>query len=165
MRFVWAIVLAVAGGIPSQAAMVAVNNPSFEDDFATAGTFPVLIPNGWTVIDPGGIVDQSNDAVGVLNPTGSTFFPGGAPDGDNVGLIFLGQEIGTTEVGLGQTLGDVLLANTTYTLSVEVGDIDSGVGPPPGNQFFNLEGFPGYRVDLVAGGVVLDSDDNSLSIV
>jgi hypothetical protein len=54
-----------------------------------------------------------------------------------------------------------LQANTRYTLEVEIGNIASGTAL--NGQFFNLDGFPGYRVDLLAGGVVIASDNNSLA--
>ena len=39
-------------------------------------------------------------------------------------------------------------ANTRYELSVEVGNIGSGFAT--NNDFFDLSGFPGYRIDLFA---------------
>ncbi len=49
-----------------------------------------------------------------------------------------------------------------YTLRVQVGNIASGFGAPPFDQFYDLDGFPGYRVQLLAGGVLLAEDDNTL---
>ena len=60
-----------------------------------------------------------------------------------------------------QTLSDTLAANTLYTLRVLVGNIASGVSVD--TTYFNLDGFPGYRIDLLAGGSVLASDNNSLA--
>jgi len=67
-------------------------------------------------------------------------------------------------VGLTQILAETLQPNTTYTLSVEVGNIASGIGPPPCDVagFFDLDGFPGYQVQLLAGGVVVAQDNDSL---
>jgi len=157
--------LACAG--VAHAAPIAVNNPGFEADLAAANTFPALIPQGWALYDPQTIFNGSNRAVGVLNPTGSTFFPGGAPEGSNVALTWLddGEGAGNHHpLGLRQTLGVDLAANTRYTLSVEVGNIDSGIGSPPfdGFGFFNIKGFPGYAVQLLAGGVVIGEDNNAL---
>ena len=42
------------------------------------------------------------------------------------------------------------------------GNIASGIGAPPANFFFNLDGFPGYAVQLLAGGEVVAEDFNSL---
>ncbi|MBL8483093.1 MAG: PEP-CTERM sorting domain-containing protein, partial [Rhodocyclaceae bacterium] len=112
-----------------------------------------------------GIYNASNRAVGVLNPTGSTFFPGGAPQGNNVALTWLDDgDLNNQHMGLAQVLTTDLAPSTHYRLSVEVGNIDSGTGSPPYDVFgfFNIEGFPGYRVQLLAGGVVLAEDDNSL---
>jgi MYXO-CTERM domain-containing protein len=148
------------------AAPVAVTNSSFEADPAAAGTFPVLVPQGWSLLDPAGIVDQDDDAVGVVNSDdGAPFFPGGVPDGSNAALLFLSGDVGEGEVSLEQTLGATLAAGTTYTLTVQVGNIASGTGFPPFDVygFFDLDGFPGYRVSLLAGGTVIASDENGLS--
>ena len=45
-----------------------------------------------------------------------------------------------------------LQADTTYSLTVEVGDS------------LTFPGFPGYKVQLLAGGTVLAEDDDSLTI-
>lgn len=142
---------------------IPINNPGFEEDFAPPGCFAIFTPTDWTLYDPSGIVG-GNDAVGVIDPTGTTNFPAGAPEGLNVGLIFLGGQIGEGPVGLSQVLAATLQPNTTYTLTVEVGNIASGIGPPPCDVagFFDLDNFPGYQVQLLAGGVVVAQDDNTL---
>lgn len=146
------------------AAPLPVVNHGFEANFAAPNSFPVLIPTGWMLYDPSGIVDQGIDAVGVLNPTGSTFFPDGAPEGSNVALIFLAGDVGGGVVGLRQNIaGAVFQQGIRYTLSVEVGNIASGVGAPPFDQFFDLDGFPGYRVEILAGNFVVAADDNTLA--
>ena len=64
--------------------------------------------------------------------------------------------------GLRQTLAATLQPFTQYTLEVEVGNIASGTaldGTP-----FNLDGFPGYRIELLAGNTLLADDDDSLTI-
>ncbi len=82
----------------------------------------------------------------------------GAPDGSSVGLVFLENTTNLAEAGLQQTLTTVLGLSTQYTLTVEVGNFsDAGGGS------FDFTGFPGYRVDLFAGGILLASDDNTLS--
>lgn len=164
MRFVAATLagaLLLAGPV---AAQIPIVNPGFEAVVTPPGTFPVGAPPGWSVVDPGNILDNALDAVGTLNPTGTTFFPGGAPEGSNVGLIYLSGDQGTTPVSLTQVLTATLQPLTTYSLTVSVGNIASGFGAPPFDQFFDLSGFPGYRVQLLAGGVVIAEDDNSLSI-
>jgi len=136
----------------SQATLLNIINPSFEDDPNTNNEFFFGNPNGWSLIDPGGIVGGL-DLQGTLTATGSPFFDSGAPDGDNVALLFIGDSQGTTEFGLAQILANTLAADTRYQLSVEVGNIQSGTAQS--DTFFNLDGFPGYRIDLLAGGVVL----------
>jgi hypothetical protein len=149
------------------AAPIPIVNAGFEANFAAPNSFPVLVPTGWTLLDPAGIIDQTLDAVGVLNPSGGTFFtPPQAPEGNNVALIYLSGDVGGGQVGLAQQLNAFLTAGQRYTLTVEVGDIDSGFGAPPfDTTFFNLEGFPGYRVQLLAGGQVVAQDDDTLSNV
>lgn len=164
MRAAQAIVLMVMGlliGREGFAAAVPVRNHGFEANPAGANTFRVLVPTDWSVFDPAGIVDQSNDAVGVLNPTGSTFFPSGAPEGMNAALVFLASDVGAGPAGLRQVLEEPLQSSVRYTLSVEVGNIASGFGDP-NNFFYDLDGFPGYQIVLLAGGVVVAIDDNSL---
>ena len=144
---------------------LSIANPGFEANSVAPGCFQVFTPTDWSVFDPNGIVDAGNDVVGGLHPAGSPFFPLGAPEGDHVALIFLNGDIGGGPVGLTQVLSDTLEPDTTYTLTVEVGNIASGIGPPPCDVFgfFNLDGFPGYQVQLLAGGVVIAEDDNSLA--
>ena len=113
------------------AAPIAVANHSFEDDPNNAAEFFFGTPSGWQLVDSGNIIANDDpgisgvDVVGSLTVTGSAYFGGVAPDGNNVGIIFLGEEVGTSEVGLAQVLTDVLTANTTYTLTVAVGNIES----------------------------------------
>jgi hypothetical protein len=142
--------------------IIHVENPSFEANPADPGTFPVLIPQGWNVDDPHQILDNTQDAVGVLNPSGTTFFANGVPDGNQALLIYLAGDIGGGEVSVWQSLDAVLLPNLRYRLSVAVGNIASGQGAPPFNDFYDLNGFPGYRIELRAGGQVLAADHNSL---
>lgn len=142
---------------------ILVNNHGFEADFAADNTFPVFTPSDWEIYDPFGL-HGGGDLVGVLNPTNSTFFPGGAPEGSNVALVWLDGQIGAGEYGLYQTLSDTLEPGV-YTLRVWVGNIASGIGAPPFDQygFYVLDGFPGYRVELVAGNTVIAVDDNQLT--
>lgn len=165
MRIAIPVLSAVLAG-SAAAAPVPVVNPSFEADPAAAGTFPVLQPQGWTLIDPAGIVDQNLDAVGVVNSDdGAPFFPGGVPDGSNAALIFLSGDVGGGAVSLAQEVAEIVDAGDTYTLRVEVGNIASGTGFPPFDVygFFDLDGFPGYRVALRAGGMELAADANTLA--
>jgi hypothetical protein len=149
---------------PAQQA-IPLANPGFEADFAHPNTWSIVIPSGWTLYDPSFIVDQNPDSVGVLNPAGSTYFPAGAPEGSNVCLLFFSGDIGMGAAGVQQTLAHQVLANTRYELQVQVGNIDSGTAAPPLDiyGYFELRGFPGYAVQLLAGGTVVAQDFNSLA--
>lgn len=141
--------------------------PQFAGD-VPATAFPVgAPPAGWQSYGAVG----GNAFVGVLNPGVmaseplATYFPAGAPEGDNVALTFYDGHAGGAEFGIQQTLAAVLTARTRYTLTVEVGNIASGVSvvqPYAGFGFFDLRGFPGYRIELLAGGELLAADDDML---
>ncbi len=140
------------------AAEITLINPGFEAQTVAAGFVVLGAPTGWTVYNPQNI-NGGSDSVGLINPTGTEHFPDGAVEGDNAAVIFMdGPAIG--EAGLQQTLAATLQSQTRYMLSVAVGNIASGTA---NFGYFNLAGFPGYRVDLLAGGVVIASDDNSLA--
>lgn len=144
-----------SGGDPD--GMIA--NPGFEQDGLADGTYDYMItPAGWQPHDPGGVLDGGMNVVGVLNPTGTSLYPDGAPQGDNVALVFLwNTSTDGVPAGLSQQLTTELTADTRYTLRVKVGNIAAAVGEP-----WDLVGFPGYRVELVAGGTVLVADDDTL---
>jgi hypothetical protein len=141
--------------------------PQYAGD-VPATAFPVgAAPSGWAAYGAVG----GPAFIGVLNPGVqaqeplATYFPGGAPEGENVALTFFDGHQGAAEFGIQQTLSATLQLRTRYTLTVEIGNIASGVSVVPpysGFGFFDLRGFPGYRVDLRAGGTVIGSDDNSL---
>ncbi|HKQ50355.1 MAG TPA: hypothetical protein VJZ71_19940 [Phycisphaerae bacterium] len=152
-------VAAPRGGVP-----LTINNPGFEANPVADGCFAVFDPTGWSLYDPIGIRDCCADVIGGIN-CDTPYFPGGAPEGEHAGIVFLSGDIGGGPMGLTQVLGDVLEANTTYALSAQVGNIASGQGPPPCDVFgfFDLDGFPGYQVQLLAGGVIVAQDDNSLA--
>lgn len=160
----------VAGLLASQttanAAAVTVVNSGFEDisgetqqNGFTFGAF-----NGWSVYDPNGIAGAGRGGtyfLGTLMPTPPNSFFAGAPEGDRVALAFnFSGSGGGGEYGLQQTLAETLQANHRYTLDVEIGNIAAGFAQ--NGTFFDLNGFPGYRVDLLAGGVLLAQDDNLL---
>jgi hypothetical protein len=168
---------------------VAITNAGFEDPYlggnlppeyngiVPVGSFPTgAPPAGWTLYLEGGI-PIGGSFVGVLNPGDATdhapnppFFVNGAPEGNNVALVFMSGAVGDNEFGIEQQLAATVAPDTTYTLTVEVGDIDSATGlTPPYDSFFDLEGFPGYRVQLLAvdgvgGETLLVEDDDSLTI-
>ena len=154
--FTYANLLATSFSI---AAPVSVTNFSFEVDANNFNEFYFGVPTGWQLFDPAGI-NGGNDVAGTLTATGSQFFNHGAPDGDNVGILFIGNQVGQGEYGFTQTLGSVLEVDTTYTLTVSVGNIQSGTAIT--NDFFDLSGFPGYRIELVAGNTVVASDSEGI---
>ena len=164
-----ATLFATASLSPASAAPLAVVNHGFEDITGQTvfNEFTFGTPAGWVQYDPNGLIDDvagfsGGFFPGTLQPNGVDFFSQTAPEGDRVAILFNEQATGGAgEYGFEQTLSATLQANTNYTLTVEVGDIDSGVAT--NGAFFDLEGFPGYRIDLLAGGAVIASDNNSLA--
>lgn len=150
------------------AAMIDLVNPSFED---TSGSVPFNEftfgpPMGWQIYDPSGIVLNNGVGpevwVGTLAPNPPTFFDSPAPDGSRVAILYNRSSTGGLgEYGIQQTLSEVLFPNTRYRLQVEIGNIASGTAVS--GEFFDLDGFPGYRVDLMAGSSVIASDNNLLA--
>ncbi|MDX9911716.1 MAG: GC-type dockerin domain-anchored protein [Phycisphaerales bacterium] len=145
---------------------ISVVNHSFEANAVDSGCFDAFgPPSGWSLYDPFGIVSQGN-FFGVLDPGPSPYFLAGqVPDGEQVALLFFSGSVGQGELGLTQQLGVQLEGGRVYRLSVGVGNIASGASPVPpcsNGDFFNLDGFPGYAVQLVAGGVVIGEDRNTL---
>ncbi len=145
----------------AHAAPVTLQNPSFED---TSGQFAYNeytfgTPSGWTLYDPDNVVGDPDVYVGTLFPNGSDFFNTTAPDGDRVLLLFNSAQRGAGEYGFEQLTGEVLMTNTRYELSVDIGDIDSGTDVA--GVVYNLEGFPGYRLQLLAGGQLVAEDHNT----
>jgi hypothetical protein len=150
-----------------QADLVTVINPSFEDisgeTIVNEFTFGPL--NGWDLYDPNGITGGgagNTFFIGTLTPNPPVYFIEGAPDGDRVGIAFNFFGSGNLgEYGMQQTLSDTLQPNTHYNLQVEIGNIASGTGV--NGQSFVLDGFPGYRVELLAGDQVIAQDNNTLA--
>jgi len=166
-----AVLIAAALHIPTASAAqpVAINNPGFESNPIADGTFAVFVPSSWQLYDPQGIVNQTTNAVGVIRPNiPQAFFPSGATEGSQAALVFLAGPV-NAPVGIQQTLAATLQANTRYDLSVDIGNIDSGTSLPGsadgGNVFYNLKGFPGYRIEVLAGGTLLASDTSSTGTI
>ncbi|MBX9607009.1 MAG: hypothetical protein K2Y51_12355 [Gammaproteobacteria bacterium] len=167
-------VLGVAGA--AEAAPLAVVNAGFEDidGELVFNEFTFGPPPGWSLYDPAGVTAGGAGAVHfvgtltpfVADPVGApgvfTNIPAGAPEGQRVAINFnFAGSGGQGEYGLEQTLSAVLSAHTRYTLEVDVINIASGTARS--GDFFDLSGFPGYRVELRAGDVLLASDQNSLA--
>jgi hypothetical protein len=127
----FALVL-VVGGV-AEAAPIAVTNHSFENPaYASPGGSGLTHP-GWT--DLGGNAGTGR--------TATSQYPGGIPDGVN--YAWFNQAADT----LGQTLATTLQPNTTYTLTVATG-WRADLAPWPN--------YPGYRIELWAGGTMLGFD-------
>lgn len=161
-----AAVAALAQIHSASAAPVPITNSGFEADFAADGTFPTGPITGWPAYDPFNLFPLSGNATGVINPTGTTYYIGDAPEGRNAAIVFLSGNIGAGPAGIRQFPGIDLEPDTLYTLTVEVGNIASGIGLPPFDSFgfFDLDGFPGYSVQILANGVVLGEDFDQLEI-
>lgn len=146
------------------AATIAVVNPSFENTSGQTSFFEFTfgIPSGWALYDPSNITPDPNVYIGTLQPNGTEFFPVTAPDGSRVAILYNSAQKGSGEYGISQTLTENLTANTQYTLTVQVGNITSGTSQ--NGTFYDLSNFPGYRIDLMAAGSVIASDNNTLSI-
>jgi hypothetical protein len=131
-RIVFRVVLTLSIGLSTfataHAAPIAIGDPSFEGVALSPGAFTsgVYAANSW----------NSNANGGIFRPTASNY-PGGVPDGVNIGYA------GGSAV-IDQLLNANLTVNTTYTLSVSVGNrLDA-----PHND--------GYSIQLLAGGAVLN---------
>ena len=161
-----ALATSLAAPLAAQAQPLAVTNAGFEAQATPPGAFLVGVPTGWQAYDPGGILDGNLNALGRIRPLpGTAYFPAGTPEGDQAALVFL-SGANAAPAGLQQTLAATLQASTRYSLQVDVGNIDSGTSLPGsadgGGQFYNLAGFPGYRLELLAGGQLLAADHNGL---
>ena len=162
------------------------NQPTVDlSQSALDGSFTFLFPvdftpyindsiPGWEIFDPEGLLDgetnrlpdadgyESISSVGIINPTTPSFDlihagdDGAVPEGQNSLYTYTIEQPGSTAAGFGvrQVLQDVLEANTLYELNVSVGD-------PNADPTYPLAGFPGYRIELRAGGNLLSVDNNS----
>lgn len=144
---------------PVAATPITIVNHSFEAPVAAPANFvggTNTAPAGWSVYNT--VAPNGLRFFGVWNPTGTDSFVNFAPDGSNVGVVFLQNTTNLAEAGLRQTLSATLQPFTTYSLRVEVGNFAPSALPSP----FNFTGFPGYRVDFLAGTNVIASDNNAL---
>ena len=131
---------------------ITIVNPGVED--------PVLADGGWETAPPGwtdGYYDIAAPTVwvvgdseaGVYNPTVADGYGGVAPEGLNAMAVTSGAG---SDKGMNQILSATLQTNTQYDLSVLVGN----------PYLFNgSTATADYRIELLAGGVVLDSDTGS----
>ncbi len=166
MRFVIATTLALAAsglvGPSARADLVTIVNQGFE----TPATVTTAAPSGWTLINTtsgGGITST----VGSYNPYeyqgGNAYYAGANPTtdpakgGSGYPGIF-GENLAfannvSAGSGLQQTLTATLLANTTYTFTVEVGNR---------NGMFGVGGFGGSLIELLAGTTVIASSTDTV---
>ena len=118
---------------------VTVSNAGFEDPvLPTEYTWTEDTPPGWTRI--------GGHTLGVWHVTDGDFDPVIAPEGHNVAYAVQIGVTGTAS-GLGQVLARNFAANMSCTLTVEVG-----------NSWDYY--WPGYSVQLLAGGIVIAEDYN-----
>ena len=145
-----------------------VDNPSFEDPVLADGLDSWSLDNqGWGYFDNAGYQGSWNPG---LNSGEYDGYGGNAPEGQNVGFANPGG-VGVPG-GFAQVLTNpnaTLTANTTYTLTVEVGNT---LGYPWGGYSVQLlaGGTPhtpgtGAYTGPVTGGILLAEDNNSLTIV
>ncbi len=145
---------------------IPIKNAGFEEAaLEVEGDFTIDTPPGWTTYNPDGLIPAkrtkwtSNNGVGHVGQNeGQLFYNQKPPEGENIAFVYLAQKPGSGIAGLEQTLDAVLEPNTNYTLIVDIGNFG---GVFKGGSF---AGFPGYRVELLAGGTVLAADDNTVHI-
>ncbi|MCK4293917.1 MAG: hypothetical protein KAY65_12020, partial [Planctomycetes bacterium] len=128
---------------------VTIVNPGFEDPVLADGSWTSTPPawtDGYYVVTAPTVWVVGDSDSGVYNPTAADGYGGVAPEGDNV--MFATSGAGYDQ-GMNQVLSANLQANTQYDLSALVG-----------NPFlFNGSTTTAdYRIELLAGGVVLASD-------
>jgi len=139
-----ALLILTAGPAARGAAPVSITitNPGFEN--------PALAEGDWT--SDNSIIGwiQINGAdIGVWN-VGPADFPNGAAEGLNVAYLY----VPVNGQGFGQVLSGatgLLQRSASYTLTVAVGNSAS------------YAAFPGYQVQLLAGGTLLAQDENTLT--
>ena len=135
---------ALVCALSAPASTIAINNASFEADVQT-GTGPTSftfddVP-GWSFANNAYVFTWAPS----VGPGGE--FPGGIPNGANVVWVGGPNVVGPYSATLSQTLSAKLEANTTYTMTVYVG------------QRADIP-LSGYTISFGAGGVVLASDSS-----
>jgi len=146
--------------------MITVANAGFEDLLAVGtgadGNYDYATnpPGGYYYTWPlpnWGYIGQ--DYTGIFNPKAG-MITGEAPEGQCVGFVEADTRAdpGPLTGGLAQVLGTDLAPNMTYTLTVKVGN------PKYVDYSTKSNTYPGYRVQLLAGGTVLAEDANTLPV-
>jgi hypothetical protein len=159
--FVAAIAVAAMAGLVNSADIIIIN-PGFEDPALADGEW-IEGGTGWSqgYYDLNGTGDPTvwhdgtaEGYAGVWNPDADGGFPDGvAPEGQNTGWAetYVQPDVDPPTVwdfGLSQVLTDTLEADTQYILGAQVG-----------NAFYNESDVTSdYRLELLAGGVLLGTD-------
>ena len=141
--------------------VIPIVNPGFEAPHSSVTyegdyTWTRPVP-GW-----GYLSGQPNDYIGLWwihsDPNGTDDlgdgygYSGSAPEGVQIAMGYNDTDY-TEDSGFAQVLADTLAADTTYTLSVEVGH----------NYYYGME-TGGYKVQLLAGETVIAQDPGDLTI-
>jgi len=121
------------------AALIPIVNPGFED--------PLLGENEYIWLDIPGWTQVGGEGAGVWNVTLGDFDPVVAPEGQNV--LYTENPPEGVANGVAQVLTETFAANTDYTLTAEVG-----------NSWYYY--YAGYSVQLLAGGIVIAEDNDTL---
>jgi len=118
---------------------IAIDNPGFEAPPQGEGLYSNNFDDsGWTAFD---------GAFGGVWNISAANYGGVAPDGGQIAYVYTGT------AGIEQDLAETVKADTTYTLTVEVG-----------NNLTPIAAWTGYTVQLLAGETVIAADDNSKTI-
>ena len=118
---------------------IPITNAGFENPALADGAYTDNVIPGWSIVAGGNI--------GAWNVQ-TADFPAQAPEGLNVAYIYSATAI----QGCGQVLTNpagLFQLGASYTLTAKVGNSAS------------YTGFPGYQVQLLAGGTVIAQDDNT----
>eukprot|EP01083_Nonionella_stella_P041727 113031_1 len=152
-----------------------IKNAGFEDDGPLPDNtyqYDSSILADWSDYDPNNIMALGN--TGIQNPTGGTsfndpIFGSDSPEGSICCYVEQDTNSNTGDglFGIQQTLSIAIQPDTTYTLSVYVGNTDDNCWSQfstDGVDCYSSSGSPGYVVQLVSGTTVLAQDDDSLVI-
>eukprot|EP01083_Nonionella_stella_P049706 132389_1 len=159
VAFLFLYLILLTGRIASVS--ITIHNARFEEDTKANGN-PIrdgvskyCIPSQWTLYTKSQSANHyTEDHIGVYNPMNSPYFVHGTPDPTLEAFIWL--HAGDDEAGIYQQLDDVVTPNTIYTLSALVGNTQIAEG------YDDLAGFPGFRIDLLAGDAVLGAVDEPI---
>lgn len=134
---------------------LSIVNPGFENILLGDGNSAIKDTPGWQIYDPSNLLENQSSKFATLNPGATSYdlsFGVQAAEGNNVASISLENPVGSGVVGISQSLSEVLKADKTYTVAVNVGNPATSAG------------FPGYAVQLWAGGNLLAQDRNTKTV-